>query len=400
MGEHMKSIGIVDAISFLLKWKKTIAVISFSATVAAVVISLLLPKYFTSHSTIMPPQGGMGGFGLSGLSALKNLPIDITGGLAGSSLLSGNQSDRFMAILVSRSMLVSLIKKFDLENVYKLTNKKKKPLIEDVIQALKKNLSMESTDQGTIEIAITDKSPERASKMVNYTLCKLDSISHSIDKIQAGGKRQFLEDRLAETKKDLAAAEIKLLGYEDSNKVISIYDQAESSVKASAEFETRIIMQGIELTLLEGNMSEDNPAVQEKKKEISRLKSNLKKFSTSWDGEVLLPIRTIPQKALEYERINREIQIKGAVFKLLTTEYEKAKIDEKNTVMSFAVIDSGEVPEKRTRPKRSIMVIGTWLMSLLAAILFCLSIEAIGTLPEEVLRKIPGLLFIRRRFNT
>ena len=86
--------------------------------------------------------------------------------------------------------------------------------------------------------------------------------------------------------------------------------------------------------------------------ELSRLQNNVEDFS------ILLPLKSVPEQAIQYYKLQREITILGSVLEFLTPQYEKAVIEENRKSPSFFVLDKPLLPEYKSRPKRALVIIG------------------------------------------
>jgi len=118
-------INLTDLLLVLLKRKRMIFLIVFSAIVLSVVISLMLPRIYTATARILPPDDSGSSF-----SSLLSQAGGAFGGLAGSLIGGKTSSDLYVGILKSRTVADALIKKFNLKDRYK------KKYLEDVYYEL------------------------------------------------------------------------------------------------------------------------------------------------------------------------------------------------------------------------------------------------------------------------
>ena len=63
--------------------------------------------------------------------------------------------------------------------------------------------------------------------------------------------------------------------------------------------------------------------------------------------------------AFEHERLERQVLIKQEIFTTLRRSYEEARIEEVNDTPIITVIDPAVPPEKRSSPKRKLMVLAS-----------------------------------------
>ena len=100
-----KELKIVDLLLVIAKAKKFILRNVFIAGLLAVIISLLIPRWFSAKATLLPPTGDSSAMGISAL--LGNLPVSGFG-MGGLTALS-QETNLFLAILNSRSLLGEIV---------------------------------------------------------------------------------------------------------------------------------------------------------------------------------------------------------------------------------------------------------------------------------------------------
>ena len=66
--------------------------------------------------------------------------------------------------------------------------------------------------------------------------------------------------------------------------------------------------------------------------------------------------------------LSRDAKIKEILFELLTKEFEIAKIEEAKSMPTLQVLDTAVVPEKKSKPKRKLMVVIAGITSLFAGV--------------------------------
>ena len=65
----------------------------------------------------------------------------------------------------------------------------------------------------------------------------------------------------------------------------------------------------------------------------------------------------MPDLGLQYARLFRDAKIQETLYGLLTQQYELARIQEAKDSPTVQVLDVAKAPEKKTRPKRSLIVL-------------------------------------------
>jgi uncharacterized protein involved in exopolysaccharide biosynthesis len=356
----------IDLASYLLvlvKYRKFIILNFITICVVVAGISLLFPNWYTAKTTILPPekQGLSLGLSSSLLSGLSSL-----GG--GMSLpLMATPSDVYAAIAKSRSVAEEVIQAEDLSQYYDLKS------MEQTLKEVWGHLSVSVGDEGMVAIAYEDKNPTKAASIANAFALKLDEVNRRTFTSKAKNSRLFIEERLGQTKKDLAAAEENLRNFQQENKAIAIDEQTKAAIGAAADLQAQLVLVELELNVLSKNV-EDTPELRQlqfKRQEILKQLEKLEKGGKGREAGLLgVPFEKVPDLTLEYARLFRELKIQETVFELLTAEYEKAKIEESKDTPTIQVLDRAVPPERKSKPKRSFMVVFAGGFSLLFSIFF------------------------------
>ena len=85
-----------------------------------------------------------------------------------------------------------------------------------------------------------------------------------------------------------------------------------------------------------------------------------------------------PQLLLEQERLLRDITINGTLYSELRKQYELAKIEEIKNIPVLNVMDPARPNAMKDKPKRSTIVLGTFIISLLGAVGFVFAKNIFG----------------------
>jgi uncharacterized protein involved in exopolysaccharide biosynthesis len=90
----------------------------------------------------------------------------------------------------------------------------------------------------------------------------------------------------------------------------------------------------------------------------------------------MVPTGKLPETGLEYIRKMRDLKYQETLFELLSKQFEIAKIDEAKEAALIQVVDKALVPEKKSKPKRSLIVILATLMAFFIGVLLAFVREA------------------------
>jgi tyrosine-protein kinase Etk/Wzc len=106
----------------------------------------------------------------------------------------------------------------------------------------------------------------------------------------------------------------------------------------------------------------------------------------SSSGGLIVPKGKVPAAGLEYVRRFREVKYQETIFEILARQFEMAKLDEAKQGALIQVVDSAIPPDKRSSPKRALLVICATVMGALIAVFFVLiqaGLERMKTNPES-----------------
>jgi uncharacterized protein involved in exopolysaccharide biosynthesis len=347
-GDHPGEVMALLAITF--RWRRFLLINVTVAAVIAAGVSFLLPKWYRSTASILPPKDSdmLNPMAAAG-SVLKGLNL---GGRGGSGGTLGPYN--YLAILKSRSALDSVVRKFNLTEVYGVDTS-----IEEAVKELKENTAFEVQDEDYITLEVLDKDPDRAAGIANFFVDVLNSMSLRLGTREARNNREFIEKRLEMTRTDLRAAEDALQAYQQRSKMVVIPEQGSSSVGGVADLYGMKAKKEVELAILRQSVGPDDPA-------IAQLELELR--------EIDRKLETFPEISVESLRLYRNVVIKQKILEILLPLYEQAKVDEQKDVPVLLVLDRAVKAEKKATPKRGLIVLAsasiTLLLSLLLAFLF------------------------------
>ena len=374
--------------SFILFWKSRIFILKnvIIVTLSAIIISLLLPKWYASKAVVLSSGAGQFNF----LSSISPIPVADFG------LSTINEDiNNFIAILQSRTVKEYMVKKFNLVDRYKQKD------IEFAIESFEEKMELEVTEEGTLEITIIDKEPLIAKEMVNEVLFMLDQINQSIGMEAGKYNREFLENRININKKDLEKAELALKTFQEKTGIIDLVAQLSSTMQMSAQaynsiFEAYTALYAkkveteTELAVAKTTLSNNNPTIMQLEKllneqsiqldqlmirldeKLQYLLSNISptQIDTIPNIEFSVSFNTLPSLGLENARLIREVELQNVIQQILIPQFEQAKLEETKNIPTLQIIDKPKVALNKTKPKRSLIVIGSTIMSFLMSLIF------------------------------
>ncbi len=327
---------------------------------ASTLIAFLIPARFASTARLMPPDSNQSG-GLAMAAAALSGGAGSLGGVASDLLGLKSTSDIFVGILSSRTVQDKLIQQFDLKKLYGDRR------MEDARQDLAEHTGT-SVDRKSqiITLAVTDRDPKRAAAMGEAYVEELNRLVAELSTSSARRERIFLEERLQAVSKDLESAEKEFSQFSSKNSAIDIKEQGKAMVEAAATLQGQLIAAESELEGLKQIYTDNNVRVRSVKARMNELKRQLEKLggkgedaaaSSDQQPASLYPsIRKLPLLGVTYADLYRRTRVQEAVFETLTKEYELAKVQEVKEIPTVKVLDSPNIPDKKSFPPRMLIV--------------------------------------------
>ena len=364
-----KSSSFIDYLAVVFKWRRFIIMTFLIITIAAVVISLILPLQYTATATILPPnpqQEAM--LGLMGLNITSN--IGGISGLAGMLPGATSISDLFAAILQSGTIRGKLIQKYDLKKVFKTKT------MYDANKMLEGITKIRVSPEGIIAVAVTWINKNLAADIANSYVEELDRFNTETAMTTGKKYRIFIEKRLNETTDDLAMAEESLKVFQEKHRTVALEEEIISAIETIAALKSQIILLEVRKGALSSSSQYTNPYLYDINKELRELKKQLTKIEfgepdttkKEFGAGFAISFSELPKVALEYARLMRDVEVQAAIFELLTQQYEQAKIMEVKDTPTVQLLDKASPPEKKSMPKRGRIVILSAFFSLILGV--------------------------------
>ncbi len=324
-----------DYLTLLAKWGRLLLTAFVASSIISVIVVLLLPVWYASTVTIMPPKTpdliGLSGAGAR--SALQRLAI---GGQSGLSSMGGYN---FLAVLNSREVTQAIVDSFQIRERYELASDLP---WERVHESFLSNVSIGIDRNDFIAITVEDQDPEIAVGIANYFVQLLNKRSAILGANEARANREFLESRIFEIRAKLSQTEDSLKNHFTESEFFMIPDQGISSLGGVADLYTQKISREVELQYLSRTLPPNDPI-------LSRLRFEIDQFDNR--------IKSIPDAGVTSIRFYREVMIQQRMLEFLTPLFEQAKLEEQRETPVVVVLDRPVVAEKKSRPARAIYVL-------------------------------------------
>ena len=337
------------------------------------VLCFVLPIKYTSTTSFIPPSnvgGSSNAMALAGqLAALGG--GDVLG-------FSRTSSELYTGILKSRSVLGELVKRFDLMNVYhvKREMQAEKLLDSDTVIGADSKSSI-------VSVSVTARSPQLAHDLASGYIDALRNTEGRLALTQASQRRVFFGQQLAREKDDLATAEVELKKTEEQTGLIAPTGQTEAQIRTMAETQAQVAVRQVELASLRQSATEENPDVIRLRSEISDLQAQLTRMQRGEGNGVTIPTSKVPAIQLDYIRKQREVKYHEALFEMLSRQYEAARLDEARDAPVLQVLDLASYPETKSSPRRTLIILGAFLLGLVLGTTWVLMRNHVNGLQQQ-----------------
>ncbi|MCE5322970.1 hypothetical protein LLG46_06610 [bacterium] len=331
-------------------WKFILIVAIFCGLIAFF-YSRTLPEIYQSKATFFVQQN-------SSVSSLVNsLPI---AGLGASS----GQSGYFLTILQSNTLKRQVVRRLKLVDNRHFMKKCPNGLNPEsaAVEALTSATTINQDKNGSISLSVRAQQPKLAADIAN---AMLDQMEVMVIRISTR-KSDFIEERIDETKTDLAKAEDDMSRFLEKNQVASIDEQTKLMVDKLSKLDADLLdvntkLQGLYSELATAGNLDDlvNKEVSQKSLEATR------DYIQNERTKLTLQIEKLPETATKYARIQRRVAVLSKTYELLTEQYQIAQITQKGEDGDYQIIDRARPNPEKVAPSNTSNAIFGFLVGML-----------------------------------
>ena len=335
-------ISLLDLATALGEEKATLFVIPLITTLVAVVVSLLMTPVFTAKTVVMPPQQQQSG-AAAALASLGGLAS-----LAGAAGAMKSPDEMYVAFLGSEGLQNRIVTDLKLQERYEAKT------LSDTRKALKEQMRISSDKKSSLlSIEADDKDPAFAAELANRHVVELRAMLGRLAVTEAQQRRQFYEQQIQQTQDKLALAEVAFRAAKEKSGMQVTSVLAETGVRASAELRGQIAAREVQLQAMSRFATAQNPDTQRIASELSALRAQLNKAEQG-SGESKASASPLHQEAV---KSFRDVKVQEAMLEVLFRQYELARVDEAKEGPLIQQVDVAMPPERKSKPKRAIIVL-------------------------------------------
>jgi capsule polysaccharide export protein KpsE/RkpR len=359
-----------------LLWKSRKFILNFTIVVLVLVtglmiVSKLMPPEKSFYPNRYTPQAMVLIGSPSSASSLSS-SLGSLAGLAGLGA-SGNTNGALSVVLAtSNSTLDPIIEKVDLRSRIH----SKKPLTQYGLRmSIKPHLKAKfDATTNILTLSYEDIDPVFARDVVNNTVNILSDRFVSLSGTKAGAQRDLLEKKLVDVKASIDNMESRVKQFQAKYGVMDVEALAKEQVTVIAQMRSQLILKEIEIDNYKKVSSIDDPQLKNLQGERDSIASKIQELErgkgNNLTGAMMPSQREMPSIAFEYQELERDMLVQTEVYKLLTQQFELAKLNATGTDPVFQVLELAETPEKSSNASRAkILIIAAFAAFFIAILL-------------------------------
>ncbi len=379
---NSNEINLFDVLIILARRKVFIFTTVFSITVAALIISLVIPETYKSTATILPPTGQSSSIG----GALGGLVGNVMQLSFGADRIS---SEAVLTVLNSRSIKEEVIDRFDLFDVYDVD------FIEHAIKQLSQNTEIREVREGgfgfnpvvAVEVSVTDREPQRARDMAAFYLSKADSVVNVMNTQNARESLAIIEARYLQNLREMEAAENALSEFQSEFGILEIEEQTRAIIDQVAILQSNLTEMEIQVEIARQSLSDNQPELRSMIRARDEIRRRLDALLRSEGQEVgfslFPPVDQLPTLGLEYLRLYREVVVQNKVYEGLYPQYVHQQMTVEDQRRNIQIVDPASLPTYKDAPKRALIVLAGLVFAVFLSLIIVFLQEMIARGKEQ-----------------
>ncbi len=314
-------------ISFLVKWWKHITIATTIGAITSIVISLTMKDRYKSVVIFYPTT----------TNSISKALLDVSGNNRQDFLEFGDEDEAEQALQILKSDEIRewVIAQYNLYEHYRIKPDGKFAKTK-MMKKFAKNVNFRRTEFNSVEISVLDEDPNIAAGMANDIAARLDSVKNRIQKERAREGLKIVEAEYVYLKSQIQAMSDSL----DKIRSYGINDYVSQAEVLNKEYAAAV-------------SKGDSRAVKALEEKIAIL--------SKYGGAYV----TLTENLELYLEQLAEIKLK----------YDQARVDAEQIVPHKMVVNYAYPADRKTYPKRSLIVLGATFATFCMTIFFLIGIE-------------------------
>jgi len=219
-----------------------------------------------------------------------------------------------------------------------------------------------------------------SADLANAYVSALDKFVHTRSK----GEREFTEQRLAESQRELAKAEEALRRFQEEHKTFALDREADTRISTWSDFSaqataTDVALQQNARALEVTGSVEQLVRLRAERASLLARQEGLRRVL----GRMQQDLGRLPDTAVMLARLKRDVETKESTVRLLAEHYESARIAESEGGVRFQVLDDAEEPRGPIRPSKRLNLVFGALLGLVVGLGAAFATEFRTTASQE-----------------
>jgi uncharacterized protein involved in exopolysaccharide biosynthesis len=335
----------------------------------------LLPNVYTPTAEVLLSPAKSGNSSLSSL--LSQSSLGSLAGLLGSGVQGNPNADLALKLLKGATLRDEIAQQLDFAGHYHLTKNIKTASQAVLNSAVKTQYDAASS---VLTISYTDTDKVFATNVLNALVAALERRFTGLTAQRLEETGQLLQQQLAGTESDFKAAENALVDFSRTHGIVDINAQRSSSVDINAGFRQQLANKELTLAEISVYRSLEDPEVRQLQNEVAVLRKFISESTGGFQqfSPTSIPENQVPEVAAAYLNLQYDLQLKQSIYMSTRQSWESVLLEQKGSVPEFQVLEKAQVPELKSGPSRShIVIIGTIVAGVLA-ILIAFILEYFG----------------------
>lgn len=300
-------------------------------------------------------------------------------GLSG--LLPGQVNNMRLAVtlLNSKTTVDAIAAEFDLAERYQILRNVRGNVRK---RFLAKTRFDSDQSERTLRISYRSTDAEFAAAVVNRMVEILGERFAALGVDRSRASRDLIAARHREVEQQIVRYAERIEEFQQRYGVLDPNDLAREYVNRMADLNTRLVLKEVEIQTYAGVAPSNDSALlvlQAERDNLAQLMEEMESGYVEYGGRLPAQVE-LPELAREFARLQLEQAVQVEIFKLLSREYELAKLQVEGHAPVFQVLEYAEVPDLRDGPSsRRRILIAAFLASLAAGIAAALLLDAVRT---------------------
>lgn len=368
--------GLLHYLSVLYRHHRLILISTGVVVVAATAFCILsvklppdvsfLPNVYTAQASILVQENSQNDIATTLLEGLG-----LSRGGAGSNVQSNG--DLIVDILGSRVVIDPIVDEFHMINRYKLT-KNVRGRSREIVRS--KSAFVYERNTGIVRISFQDIDPGFSAAVVNRMVRLLEQWFARNETLAVERQRSELETKIGQVKNEMDSLRNQQKRLQEKYGFLSATDLGQSQTALLATLRAQLLLKEIDIKNYSGISRIDDPRLQQLKEErqnLIDLIDNTEKGGAGTTNAAGGPT-SLADAAQRFAQLQFQLDLQQRIYDALLPQLEAASL---SSAPIFQVITLADVPDIKSGPQRSRIIIIAALIACFGSMFFALLLNVI-----------------------